>query len=67
MRLVISRSQFIREQFRDLAEFLLFRGLFLLFRFVLNRAVLRRVLASVCEAKLHLCVREVRPYIEKHL
>ena len=51
------RPKFIRSliRIRDVAAFLLIRGLFLLL-ITLHRAAFYRVLASVCEAKLRLCV-----------
>ena len=41
----------------ETAKFLLIRGLFLLFLIAFYRAAFCRVLASVCEAKLCLCVK----------
>ena len=53
MSLLISRSQF---RISDLAEFLLIRGLFLIFLSAIYRAAFCRGLASACEAKLRLRV-----------
>ena len=55
MRLTYARSQ-IRIQ--QIVEFLLIRGLILLFLFHLIDLLFGRVLASVREAKLRLCVRK---------
>ena len=52
MRLKFARSQM---QIPQVDEFLLLRGLFLLFRISLDRA--GRVVASVCEAQLRFCVK----------
>ena len=53
MRLLICSSQ---VRIRDVAEFLLIRGLFLNFLIALDSVAFCRVPASVCEAKYQLCV-----------
>ena len=53
MRHNVARSH---SQILHLAEFLLIRGLFLLFLILLDRSAFGRVLASVCEAQLRLSV-----------
>ena len=56
VRLLISNSQ---VRISEVADFLLIRGLFLIFIIALYRASFCRILASVCEAKLSLCGKTV--------
>ena len=46
-----TQNLLIADRIRDVAEFLIFRGLFLIFLFALYRAAFYCVLASVCEVK----------------
>ena len=48
----------VADRILDLAEFLLIRSSFLFIVIALSSAAFYRVLASVCEAKLRLCVKK---------